>query len=340
MKNLLCILAVSVLLGGCFKKVSYDTNYVLKPMRQGASGEVFLPVEGAVAYAFAADTAQWTVASYDDALAGILTSRSDPALKNATPIATAEPFEMEGAEGWIHMQLSSESQFVLAVDPVDRLYAYTQQTLGENLPDLYVSLPFKPWKEGNFYKEGNWLYFNEFYVPPTFLECYLAPSAQTAEDGPAEAIPNLKAYAYAVDTTAWYIASYEDAVAGKIISKTDSELTRTSPDFTAYPQTGSDLYTLNVSSPTLMVVVVDRTHGMYAYSKQEVDLEAATGPTFSVVFRPWTEAWITVEEGWRIVDPAHKPAALENPENPENPENSDTPNTVETPVEPANRSAR
>lgn len=314
MKKILYILAVSVLLGGCFKKVSYDTDYVLKPLRQPASGEIYLPVEGAVAYAFNADTAQWTVASYDDALAGILTSRTDPGQKISTPAATAEPYEKEGTEGWLYMHLGSESQLVLAVDPVDRLYAYTQQALGENLPELYVSLPFKPWKEGTSYKDGNWLYFNEFYVPPTFLECYVAPSAQTAEDGPDETIANLKAYAYAVDTTAWYIASYDDAVAGKIISKTNSELTRTSPDFPAYAQTGSDLYSMNVSSPTLMVVVVDRTHKLYAYSKQEVDLEAAAGPTFPIVFRTWTGQWITVEEGWRVVNPAYEPATPVTPD--------------------------
>ncbi len=38
--------------------------------------------------------------------------------------------------------------------------------LDVNLPNLYVSLIFKPWK-GFSYKEGNWSFYNEFYAPPS-----------------------------------------------------------------------------------------------------------------------------------------------------------------------------
>ena len=43
---------------------------------------------------------------------------------------------------------------------------------------------------------------------------------------------------------------------------------------------------MEVSSPTLMVVVVDQTNEVYAYSKQEVDLDGEP-VTFPIVFRTW-----------------------------------------------------
>ena len=43
---------------------------------------------------------------------------------------------------------------IVAVDPTNRLYAYTQQEMSDNLPNLYVTLIFKLWKEGFTYKDG------------------------------------------------------------------------------------------------------------------------------------------------------------------------------------------
>ena len=67
-----------------------------------------------------------------------------------------------------------------------------------------------------------------------------------------------------------------------------------------------DSYKMEVSSSTLMVVVVDRTNRLYAYSKQVVDLEGET-VTLPVVFRPWRATWIYVEDGWRFVDASRAP---------------------------------
>ena len=65
---------------------------------------------------------------------------------------------------------------------------------------------------------------------------------------------------------------------------------------------------MQVSTPTLMVVVVDRVNRLYAYTKKEVDLEGAS-PTFSVLFRPWIQQWIDDEEpnGWIVVNPELDP---------------------------------
>ena len=67
-----------------------------------------------------------------------------------------------------------------------------------------------------------------------------------------------------------------------------------------------DSYKMTVSSPTLMVVVVDESDRMYAYTEKQVDLEGAE-PTFDVLFRPWLGAWITLDDGWCFVDESKAP---------------------------------
>ena len=306
-KRILPLLAAAALLAGCFKDVSYKTNYVLKPLAQAQTVDPVEPFEGLKAYAFDADTAFYTVASYEDALNGVIARKDDLSDRIASPVAAAEPCVREGTVGWVQMPLSAETQMVVAVDPVNRVYAYTQQELDVNLPNLYVSLIFKPWK-GFSYKEGNWSFYNEFYAPPVYLDCLIDPSVQLAEGGETSEIANVKAYAYAADTTAFYIASYDDAVAGKITSKDDDSFTRSNPNFTAYKEESSALYKMQVSTPTLMVVVVDRVNRLYAYTKKEVDLEGAS-PTFPVLFRPWIQQWIDDEEpnGWIVVNPELDP---------------------------------
>lgn len=305
-RNIL-ILAAAALLTGCFKDVSTKTTYVIKPLVQDLSGDPYLALEGVQAYAFDADTTFYTVASYEDALAGVASLKDNPS-QQLPAFAAGEPYEREGTSGWVQMPLSNATQMVLAIDTEHRIYAYTQQELGENLPNLYVALPFKPWKEGFSYKDGNWSYYNEFYTPPTYLDCFIEPAVQTEEGGATGEISSLKAYAFAADTTAWYIATYDDAVAGKITSKDDDSFTRSNPNFTAYKEEGSALYKMQVSTQTLMVVVVDRVNRLYAYTKKEVDLEGAS-PTFPVLFRPWVQQWIDDEEpnGWIVVNPELDP---------------------------------
>lgn len=301
-------LCAAVLLAGCFKKVSYETACILKPLSQRSSGDVIEPILGAQAFAYNVDTTLWTVASYDDALNGIITSKENPSERMTAPAAVSAPYESDGASGWLQLRLSRETQMVVVADPASRVYAYTQLKSAQNLPHLYVSVVFRTWKEGNSYKDGNWSFYNEFYTPPVYLDCYIRPEVQSTEGGAAAPVPSGKvnAYAYDADTTSWCIASYADALAGTITSKSDPTLKRTTPAFQAYKQSDSDLYKMTVSSPTLMVVVVDESDRMYAYTEKQVDLEGAE-PTFDVLFRPWLGAWITLDDGWCFVDESKAP---------------------------------
>lgn len=312
---------VCMLLASCFKEVATRTVFVLKPVTQVTPVDEFSPLEGVVSYSYAVDTTAWGIASYEDALAGIITSKNDPSLKKTTPEVMAEPYASEGAVGWVKLTLTNLIQMVVAVDPVNKIYAYTQQELPENLFELYVTLPFLPAKEGFSYKLNKWSYYNEFYVPPVKRKCSIFPKIQTEQGGP-ESPPatsrQILAYAYAVDTTLWYVASYQDALSRKITSKTQPTQTRTSPNFEAYYET-TGAYSMLVTLSPLMVVVVDNVNKLYAYSKQEVDIDGEDVIFPAFVFRPWDPTWIEVQTGWRVVNEQYKPAEPETPD-PENPE--------------------
>lgn len=303
---------LGLLASGCFKDTSIRTNYILKPLSQALSTDPYTPFEGLKAYSFDADTALYTVSSYEDALNGVISLKGRPSERITTPVSTSAPYEREGTTGWVSLELRSPTQMVVAVDPVHRLYAYTQQEVEVNLPNLYVALTFRTWKEGNSYKDGNWSYYNEFYAPPVYRDCYVDAKTQLSEGAAETAISKMEVYAYAADTTAWYIASYDDAVSGRITSKADTTDTRTIPSFRGYADSGTGLYKMSVSAGSLMVVVADRSDRMYAYTQQTVDLTQTDALTFpALVFRPWRGLWhdATDTNGWLVVNPTYEPEA-------------------------------
>ena len=162
-KPLLSLLLAAALLTGCFKKIGYDTFYVLEPWTQDGA-QRFAPPFGTVrTYAFAADTTYWTVRSYEDAVAGAITSvRTGERME---PLAEGEPYVIDGNENWLAMQLDGPRFFILAVDLEHRLYAYTEQEMGENLPRLFTSVVFPlVWKNKRV-KNGKWIVCNDFYEP-------------------------------------------------------------------------------------------------------------------------------------------------------------------------------
>ena len=63
-KRLTALLAAAAIVWGCSKTVGYDTMYVLRPYVQQENGGDMESLPQIRAYAFAADTMQWTVASY------------------------------------------------------------------------------------------------------------------------------------------------------------------------------------------------------------------------------------------------------------------------------------
>ena len=155
--------AAALWLTGCFKNVGYDTDIRLKSWMQAESSANLEGMSGVVAYAFEADTLTWTIASYEDALNGVLT-RKESGERGVAPVAGELILVDSVATEVLSMQVSSTPVILVAVDTENRLYGYRQQDLGENLSPLYTSVIFRPWKLMKKYVDGSWRMFNDFYV--------------------------------------------------------------------------------------------------------------------------------------------------------------------------------
>lgn len=330
-RRITVLLAGILLLTGCFKSVSYDTQFVLKPWMQQYNQYQLVSLPNVLLYAYAVDTAAWTVASYDDALAGVLTSIGDPSQRLGEPYASGVSFgevdTIPSAVDWRKMRLKLSSAMILAVDTEDKLYAYTQQQLYENLSPLYVSVTFQPWRELTRYHYGGWTFVNEFYDPtaPKKADYLLKPFVQTTEEAPTVPLDGVAAYAYALDTLEWRIASYDDAAAGIVTSKTDPGETRNEPTYRAVPSTDpASQYWLQMTATeeVLMVVAVDPADKLYAYTKQKM-VPGGAPVDAAVTFTPWRSGRNYASGPWRMVNDFYV-----DPGQPDNPD----PDTPATPI--------
>ena len=152
------LLFVLAFVPGC-KKVNTDLIFRLTPYVQAEENGSETLAEGVVAYAFAADTSQWAVTSYENAEAGLLTARGKEGEKQAD--VTTEQNE----EGVLEIgPLHNDPTILVVCDKLNRIYAWRQVEIPANLPQLIVRIRFRPWKTDNLYKEANWFMVNE--TPP------------------------------------------------------------------------------------------------------------------------------------------------------------------------------
>lgn len=158
--KIIVLAAVAVATTSCFKKVTMDCRYHVRPYYQAESGGVAVQGEGTIAYAFAADTSQWTIATYDDALNGVLTSKTSG--EKRTDVMD----RAEQSDSTVVLQLTATPATIVVVDTVNKLFGWRMTDVVENLPDLYVSVTFRPWSVKKRYAEGAWRMNNEAYVAP------------------------------------------------------------------------------------------------------------------------------------------------------------------------------
>ncbi len=181
--RIITLAAVAVVVTSCFKKVTMDCRYHVRPYYQAESGGVAVQGEGIIAYAFAADTTQWTVASYEDALNGVLTSKTSGEKRS-------DAMErVEQSDSTVVLQLTVTPVTIVVVDPINKLFAWRMTEVVENLPDLYVSVTFRPWSAKKLYVEGPWRMNNEAYVAPEVPEEPTEPEQPEEEvdpDAPTE----------------------------------------------------------------------------------------------------------------------------------------------------------
>lgn len=162
------------MLQGCFKDVVEYTDYRIAAYEQTESNGEFLRSTDLETYAFYVDTTQWTVKSYEDALARRITNKTTG--KTLTePDAIGEFYADE--EYQVTIRLEAETSMLVCVNPTLKLYAYRKYQLPINLPTVDTKLYMASWRPSH--PMSGWRVVNDFYTPPTEEK----PTTPPADEG-------------------------------------------------------------------------------------------------------------------------------------------------------------
>lgn len=154
-RNTAVVVVAMLLLTGCFKKVTTDTTLRIKTLVEESSAGERAAAEGCYAYLYYTEKEDWTVASYDDAAAKIITN-GETGEKLSEPDGEAEIWAAEGSTTeYLSLFQDRAPALVVVVYPAAQMYAYIyRKAEAENLPYTYLTLIFHKWKTGT-YTEGS-----------------------------------------------------------------------------------------------------------------------------------------------------------------------------------------
>ena len=138
-----------------------EVTETLKEVRK-----VMLPAEGCYAYLYYIDSGKWSVESYEDAAAKVLTN-VESGKRLTEPDAESSPYAMEGSDNnYLSLYQDGRTAIVVVVYPEAKMYAYIARSAeAENLPTTYLTLIFHTWKTGK-YNEGSKAGFKWTVVAP------------------------------------------------------------------------------------------------------------------------------------------------------------------------------
>ena len=162
LKYIVCIMAFMPMLQGCFKDVVEYTDFRISVYDQTESNGEFVRSTDLETYAFYVDTTQWTVKSYEDALARRITNKTTGKTQTE-PDAIGEFYADD--EYQVTIRLESEMSMIVVVNPTLKLFAYRNYKLPINLPAVDTKLYMASWRQSH--SVAGWRVVNNFYEPPT-----------------------------------------------------------------------------------------------------------------------------------------------------------------------------
>lgn len=127
---------------------------------------------------------------------------------------------------------------------------------------------------------------------------------------------DIDTYAFWVDTTDWYIASWEDAVSRRITNKTTGEVLADPASIGEFNSSDRYQSSLFVNKPISMLVVVNNALQRYAYRKYELpeNLSEVFAKLYMAAWRP-----THTSSGWTVVNPFYTTAQPDDEGSEDNP---------------------
>lgn len=158
LKHIVFVVLGAVLLHSCFKDVVSYTDFNIAVYDQSVADGEILPSTAVETYAYYVDTTEWSVLTYEDALARRITNkttgevRSTPDVEGTFDVALPYPASV---------RLEQPISMLVLVNPTLRLYAYRKYELPINLATVDTKLYMASWR--GTHSSSGWLVKNDFY---------------------------------------------------------------------------------------------------------------------------------------------------------------------------------
>ncbi len=138
----------------------------------------------------------------------------------------------------------------------------------------------------------------------TYTRFDIAVYTQATADDDYVRARDLDTYAYYVDTVEWRIASYDDAVEGRITNKLTGRTLETPDVWGAFNSSQEFQCSLVLTESPAMIVAVDPVAKRYAYRSYElpVNLPRVDTKLYMAAWRP-----THTSSGWVVVNRFHVP---------------------------------
>ncbi|MBR5863571.1 MAG: hypothetical protein IKY76_03340 [Alistipes sp.] len=158
---ILCAALAALGFWGCYQDVINYTNYNTAIYIQTTTNGAYTRAQDVDTYAFNADTTEWTVASWEDAQARIITHKTSGKKRNDPDAFGSFNFSDEYQSSIL---LESPLSMIVMVCPEHQIYAYRNYELPENLEKVDTKFYITTWRQSH--NSAGWRVVNEFYTPP------------------------------------------------------------------------------------------------------------------------------------------------------------------------------
>ncbi len=140
------------------QKSTFDCDLTINTRIQASSGAQIERLDDVVAFAYYGDTLDYSLESYEQAVAGRVTTSKDDQTRPADLRGEYSPEEGR----MIFRRLSQPVTFVVVCDTRNKIYGYCQQTIGKGLDNVFVTFTSAPWRFDDdpetTVREGQWCY--------------------------------------------------------------------------------------------------------------------------------------------------------------------------------------
>ena len=153
------LFCLALTMGSCFKDTVNYTRFEMAIYDQSDSEGDYTPATEIYSYAYYADSAEWRVASYEDAVNCRLTNK-DTGEVLSTP--DVEGIFDPSLKYQVSLTLERPLSLMVVVNPTLRLYAYRLYELPENLEVVQAKLYMAGWRPTH--QASGWIVVNDFYT--------------------------------------------------------------------------------------------------------------------------------------------------------------------------------